>query len=164
MLSEHEDQFGEVSLPHNTSLSEHTTIWQVQGQDLSRNYYQFEWFRILIGMVLLLVSEAIIYGLVLFGSSTSFANHEEDGFYGLFVTMQLFLVLIAVVLFESLLYTGTFVVLMEYHEAMSKFLYRYARLPPGVQHSCLRFCAYFYAVGAVTGLSIYLYQSWRDVD
>ena len=157
MRSEHENEFGEVSPSHDTSLSEHSTILEVQGQNLSRNYYQFEWFRILIGMMLLLVSEVIIYGLVIFGGMDL---REGLGFFEFIIVV--FSVLVAVILFVPLLYTGTFVVLMEYHEAMGKFLYRYARLPPGMQHICLRLCAYFYAVGAVTGLSFCLFKLWLN--
>ena len=87
--------------------------------------------------MLLLVSEVTIFGALDFG--------------GIIRSWLYFLVFAAIGLFISLLYTGIFVILMEYHEAMDKFLYRYARLPPGLQHNCLCFCAYFYAVGAVMG-------------
>ena len=143
MHSEHELESGEVSLPHDASSSEHSALLEDGGQDLSHNYYQFEWFRILIGMMLLMVSEVIIFGLFAFDS----------------VVLLWFSIVtsIAIGLFSLVLYAGIFVFLMEYHEAVGNFLNRYARLRPGLQHFCLRLCAYVYALGVIAVLGWWMF-------
>ena len=148
--SEHEHESGEVSLPHDTSSSEHSAVLEDRGQDLSRDYYQFEWFRILIGMMLVMVSEVITFGLVEFGNVVLLWYNILNS--------------IAIGLLSLLLYTGIFVVLMEYHEAVENFLNRYARLRPGLQHFCLRLCAYVYAlsVPAVLGLWFFGILYWNN--
>ena len=145
--SEHEQEFMELSLPHNTSLSEHSTVLEDQEQDLPHDYYQFEWFRILIGMVLVMVSEVIIIGLVEFGNIVNL-------WFGILTS-------IAIGFFSLLLYAGIFDFLMEYHEAVGNFLNRYARLRPGLQHFCLRLCAYIYALAVITALGWWLYLFGR---
>ena len=109
-----------------------------RGLFLSRGLYRFEWFRVLIGMVLLVVSEFIVYVLV---------------FVRLIPNVVLlwypFLVSMAFGLFLLLLYTSIFVVLMEHHEAIEKILDKHAHLWPGLRHTCLRRFAYFYACGVI---------------
>ena len=143
--SEHELESGEVSLPHDASSSEHSAVLEDGGQDLSRDYYQFEWFRILIGMMLLMVYEVIIFGLVAFENVV--------------LLWPGILSSIAIGLLSLLLYIGIFVLLMEYHEAARNFLNRYARLRPGLQHSCLRLCAYVYALAVIAALAWWMVES-----
>ena len=133
MHSESEHEPGEVSLPHNASSSQHSTVLEDLGQDLPYDYYQFEWFWILIGMILLMVIEAIVIVLDVFGNVVTF--------------WQNVLTFIAIGLFSLLLYIGFFVVLREYHEVVENFFHKYTRMRPGLQHICLRVCAYIYALG-----------------
>ena len=129
--------------PYDTSSAQNSGEVEDRGLEFSTDYYQFEWFRILIGMVLLIVSEIIIYGLV--------------GLEGIIEKWGDLLMPVAIGLLMSLLYIGIFIVLAEFHEAIGKLLHRYARLRPRIQHICLRFCAYCYAVGAVMGFGFYLF-------
>ena len=134
--SEHEP--GESCLPHNTPSSQHSAVLRDRGQDLPHDYYQFEWFRILIGMVLLMVSQLII--------ATLSTLHN-------ILRLWEYLTMFAIGLLWLLLYTAFFVVLMEYHGAVESFLSRYARLRPGLQHFCLRLCAYVYLYSVLAVIS-----------
>lgn len=107
-----------------------------KGLFLSRELYRFEWFRILIGMVLFVFFEVITVFLQFTAGSV-------------IVLWQTILISVAVLLSSSLLYTGMFVVLMEYHEAIENFLDKHAHLLPGLQHTCLRASAYIYACGVI---------------
>ena len=139
--SDHQDEGGDVSMP----LSEHLVVSEDRGQDPPHDYYQFEWFRILVGMVLAMVSEVIIFVLVDFGNIVLF-------------WFQI-LTSIAMGIGLLLLYTGIFVLLMEYHEAVENCFNRYARLRPGLQHACLRLCAYIYALGVIAVLPVWMIET-----
>ena len=142
ILSECQHEHGDVSMPHSASSSEHSAIFKNQNQGSLHDYYQFEWFRILVGMVLLMVSEVILFGLITLGNIVS-------------LWLEI-LASIAIGLLSLLLYAGFFVVLTEYHEAVGNFLNRYARLRPGLQHACLRLCAYIYALGVIAAIALWL--------
>lgn len=133
-----ETEAARVSHPHDTSSTENADQSKDGGPNLSLHYYQFEWFRILIGMVLLMVSDVITHALV---TVTFTANVV-----GLWLNV---LISVAVGLFLLLLYTSIFVVLMEYHEAIERFLDKHAHLRPRLQHTFLRGCAYIYACGII---------------
>lgn len=143
--SEHDPR--EVSLPHNASSSQHSTVLEDLGPDLPRNYYELEWFRILIGLILLMVSEVVVLALVERGDVLGFWDYN--------VTF------VAIGLSSLLLYTGTFVLLTEYHEAVEDFFNKYIRIRPGLQHICLRLCAYIYALGVIAVLGWF---AGRDLD
>lgn len=113
-----------------------------RGLFLSLELYRFEWFRILIGMVLFVVFEVITAVLSVTAGRV-------------IALWWLILSSVAFLLSSSLLYTGTFVVLMEYHEAIEDFLDKHAHLLPGLQHTCLRASAYIYACGVI-GVVAYL--------
>ena len=122
-------------------LRDVSSVWNSIGSKdkglfLSRELYRFEWFRILIGMVLFVVFEVITVVLRFTAGSV-------------IVLWQSILISVAVLLSSSLLYTGMFVVLMEYHEAIENFLDKHAHLLPGLQHTCLRASAYIYACGVI---------------
>ena len=140
--SESEHKPGEASLQQTASPSQHSAVLEDRGQNLPHDYYEFEWFRVLIGMILLMVSEVIIFVLAISGKLLVV-------FY-----WQTILISIAIGLFLSLLYTGAFVVLTEYHEAVENFFNRYIRLRPGVQHACLRLFAYGYASIAIAAVVV----------
>lgn len=143
--SEHQHESGEIPQPHDAPPTEDLTLSQDRGQKLPCDYYQFEWFWILIGMVLLLVSEFIIFFLVMLQN---------------IVTLwPSFLILLGIGLCSSLLYTGIFVVLTEYHEVVEKFLDRYARVRPWLQRICLRVCTYAYACGVLAAVGRILVSS-----
>lgn len=143
--SEHQHESGEIPQPHDAPPTEDLTLSKDRGHNLPCDYYQFEWFWILIGMVLLLVSEFIIFTLVILGD---------------IVTLwPSFLILLGIGLCSSLLYTGIFVVLTEYHEVVEKFLDRYARVRPWLQRICLRVCTYAYACGVLAAVGRILVSS-----
>ena len=141
--SEYGHESGELPQPHSTSSAEDLETIEDRGLDLSSDYYQFEWFWILIGMVLLMVSSVPLYVFALNTDAVS-----------LFLPI---LTSAAIGLCSSLLYTGIFVVLMEYHEAIERFFDRYARLRPRLQRICLRICAYAYACGVLAAFVYTLY-------
>ncbi len=121
--------------PHDTSSMENLVVTEAGRRDLSRDYYRFEWFRILIGMMIVLVSETIIAVLATLGDIvTSWFPILKSVAFGI---ASLFL------------YTGAFVLLGEYHKAMKRAVNKYARLSPGLQRTCLRFCAYAFPCGIV---------------
>ena len=144
--SESEHEPGERFLPHNTPSSQHSAVLKDRGQDLSHYYYQFEWFRILNGMVLLTVSEVTIITL------TTFQNIAR--LWGFIFTS------LAIGLLSLLLFTAFFVVLMEYHGAVENFFSRYARLRPGLQQFCLRLCAYVYVLSVLAVLGWWMLGIW----
>ncbi len=134
-----ENEAARVDQSHVTASNEDSVEREDSGHSAIRNYYQFEWFRILISMVFLIISEVIIYGLTMYGN--------------IVVLWQIFLWMAAIGLVSSILYTGFFVVLMEYNKVMENFVQKYARLPPEPQHICLRVCAYLYACGVIGGIA-----------
>ena len=144
--SEHQHEFGDVSLPHNTSSSEHSAVLKDRGQDLPHDYYQFEWFRILIGMMLLTVSEVTIITLTTFQSIVKLWE---------FILMSL-----AIGLLSLLPYTAFFVFLMEYHGAVESFLNKYARLRPGLYYLGLRLWAYVHVLSVLAVLLLWLLGVW----
>ena len=144
--SNYQDEGGDVSMPP----SEHSAVFEDRGQDPPHDYYQFEWFRLLIGMVLAMVSEVIISVLIL----------VVDGATMIVIFWKIILISVAIGVSSLLLYTGIFVLLMEYHEAIENFLNRYARLRPALQHACLRLCAYIYALGVIAALSVWMIATW----
>ena len=94
--------------------------------------------------MLLMVSEVIILVLALYGNVV--------------LLWQSVLTSIAIGLFSLLLYTGIFVVLTEYHEAVENFFNKYARIRPGLQHLCFRLCAYIYSLGVVAVLGLWVFR------
>ena len=59
--------------------------------------------------------------------------------------------------FAVTVYTGFFVFLTEYHNAVGKFLDRFLFLPHRVQQISLRVLAYSYGVLWVIGLGLFLF-------
>ena len=133
-----ETEAAKVSHPQDTSSAENADQSKDSGPNLSLHYYQFEWFRILIGMMFLMVSDVITHGLVIV---TFTAN---------VVALWLNVIIsVAVGIFLLLLYTSVFVVLMEYREAIEKFLDKHAHSRPRLQHKFLRGFAYVYACSII---------------
>ena len=128
---------------HDTSSMEGLVVTEAGRRDLSRDYYRFEWFWILIGMIFLMVSEIII----------SILARLRD----IVILWRSVLFSVAVGLASLFLYTGVFVLLGEYHEAMERAVEKYARLDPGLQKLCLRFCAYAFLCG-VLGIIAYIFS------
>lgn len=137
-----ENEAAGIVQPQNASSPHNPGVTEDRGPELTLDYYHFEWFRILIGMILVMVSQIIVSVLARLGN----------------IVLLDFSVLtsIGIGLFSSVLYSGFFVVLMEYHEAVGKAVHKHARLHPRWQHKCLRFCAYAYPCGIVGGLAVIL--------
>lgn len=125
--------------PHDT---EHCVATQAQGSVLSYDYYQLEWFWILIGTILLMVSETVIWFLVTFGD------------FAIIILPIPVLISIAIGLVSSMHYIGVFFILMEHHEEIESAIYKYTRLRPGSQNLCLRVCAYAYACGVIVAFAL----------
>ena len=130
---------GDEEETSQSALAENAIPIIDSGLDLSRNYYNFEWFWILLGMMVLNVSAIISLEIFVLARLSS----SIIGFWLPLV------ISISIDIVSFTLYTGLFVVLKEYHEVIEKAVIKYARLPRGLQSFCLRICAYVYAVGVV---------------
>ena len=137
-LLQAENEVVATSRPLITSTAGNTVPVTTCGLDLFRDYYQFEWFWILIGMMVSITSTVIIMTI------SALVNYDQIAS----VSMGA-LTSILFGLGSSMLYAGMFVGLMEYHEAIEKVGIKYARIPLGWQHLCLRCCAYVYAGGVI---------------
>ena len=142
-----ENEAAGIVQPQNASSAHNPGVTEDRGPELTLDYYHFEWFRILIGMILVMVSQIIVSVLTLLGD--------------ILVLLQPVLTSIGIGLVSSVLYTGFFVVLMEYHEAVGKAVHKYTRLHPRSQQKCLRFCAYAYPCSVVVGLALVFYLDWE---
>ena len=135
-------QFGDdasgTSQSDDAALADMSVVTRDKPSTTPHDYYQFEWFWILIGMVLVMVSALIIDGLIFYQNIVS----------------PIVAIRVALGLLSLLIYTSTFVILTEYHEPMERFLDKYARIGPGLQQGCLRFCTFLYALGLI-GVTIY---------
>ena len=131
---------------YSTSSAEDLATVEPPESNVDRDYYQFEWFWILIGMIVLMISIVVLVVLAYMGNIVVFAFS--------------ILLSLAIGLGSTTLYTGIFVVLMEYHEAIGKAVHRYARLQPELQRTCLRVFAYAYACGVVAVVAVlFVYSS-----
>ena len=142
--SEHGQETREASQSHNTAPVENLAVVEDRRPGLSPDYYRFEWFRILIGMMLLMVSTVIIRVLVTF----------ED----ILWLWPLILISLAFILGSSLFYTHIFVILMEYHGPIGRYLNRHAHLRPRLQSNCLRICTYTYACGVLAAFAYLIFN------
>lgn len=108
--------------------------------DLSRDYYKFRWFLILIVMMVIMISINIAITIYLFLCT----NHIIESWESVLLTTAFGLVALTI-------YAGMFVVLMEYHEKIEEAGTKYFGLRPRTQRTCLRVCTGVYAVGVVIG-------------
>lgn len=122
----------------------------------SAEVYRLAWFSALVITLLLLICEVIVFLLInqTFLSTGSYNIYQGLGFQGLaFYTAMACIMIWA----EVTLFTGFFVFLTEYHNAVGKFLDRFLFLRRGVQPMCLRVVVYLYHVTWITGVTYYLY-------
>ena len=108
-----------ASQPNDTSSIENLVVTEAGHRDLSRDYYRFKWFWTLIGMILLMVSKIIL--LVL------------GRLWAIVILWKSILVSVTAGLVSSVFFAGVFVLLGEYHEAMTRAVAKYVRLRPGLQ-------------------------------
>ena len=101
-----------------------------------RDYYRFEWFRILVAFIT----------LAIFGTGISPATVLGN----IVKKFGLILKEIAGGLLTLCAYTCFFLVLSRYHNKISRLLERYLLLPPGAQKVSLRICTYLYAGAFLT--------------
>lgn len=149
--SEHQNEPEEVSWPHDTPPTEDLKLSNDGGPNLPCDYYQFEWFCILIGMVFLMISEIMIFVLAVY--------HEIIGSSEEIKWLNI-IILGGIGLLPPLLYTGAFVLLMEYHETIGNLLDRFACVPfrPWLQRIGLRIFAYGYVCVILAGYGYLLYH------
>ena len=134
-----EDEAARSPQPQDPPSLENLVVTEARRHLLSRDYYRFEWFRILIGMIILLVSEIIISVLVRLGDIVTLWQSVFNS--------------VAIGLASLFLYTGFFVLLGEHHEAMKRAVEKYARLSPRLQRTCLRFCAYAFSCSVIAAVA-----------
>ena len=131
------------SQPHGTSSFEESFRTENQGPPLSLDYYhQSEWFSGPIWVILTITCDVTILFLFTFES--------------IVLQGKPILSVAAIGLVSSFIYTGTFVVLAQYHEAIEKFLHTYTHLDPILQRMCLHLFTYA-AFGGTNTASMFLY-------
>ena len=138
------------SLQPNSNSPETLLATENQRIGIFRDYYQCEWFWILIGMMLLLISEIILSVISEFGS-----------FVALFIPV---LVSITIGLVSSILYIAIFVFLAEHHEVLERLIKTYTHISPRWQKSGLRLFAYIYPCGVIVGNTIAYIAYYRSLQ
>lgn len=127
-----------------------------QESETPHDYYGFEWFGILIGMIIITTSQIIISVIIQLSywlkdqSRSSVAGAE---FY--------YMVPIQMCVFDLEMvfaYTLVFVLLTQYHQELGSFLRIYIRVPSGIQKSALRTMAYAYPCAV---FAILLVKAWK---
>ena len=110
----------------------------------SQEVYRLEWFSVLVVILLLYICEFVLFSLI----ADAHPDSSPYSFLGL-----IFAVVTACGLIGSCVtfYTGFFVFLTEYHNAVGKFLNRFLFLPRRTQQKCLRVVAFSYGVLWITG-------------
>lgn len=121
-------QAGEIHQPQIIVSTEDQMTAKERTPDFG--YYHFEWFWILIAMILSLVCGTIIYLLVTFGNIIS--------------SLARMFAVLGVGTAAVFIYTGSFVLLTKYHEVLGKAIARYTHIRRHLQRICLRICAYLY--------------------
>ena len=124
------------SLPPNCRSPETLLATENPRIGISRDYYQCEWFRILIGMMLLLISTIILP--VIFLSGRSVVDLYEPALFSIIIG-----------LFSSIFYIAIFVFLEEHHEGLERLFNTCIHTSPRSQKICLRLFAYVYPCGVL---------------
>ena len=107
------------------------------------NYNQYEWFHVLIAMVLLLVVELAIYVIVL-----------QVNFFDAFYWITVY---IAFILAATFVFAGFFVVMSDLNRLAGHLLERFLKIPRLPQRKILRFMTFcFFGVIVVLGGSLFL--------
>ena len=129
----------------------------------SEEVYRLAWFSVLVITLLLLICDVIVFLLInqIFMSAALYTSFQGLSFQGLaFNTAMAYLAICSAVI----LYTGTFVFLTEYHNAVGNFLKRFLFLQRDVQRMCLRVASYLYCVCCIGLVTFFLVISLVSVD
>ena len=132
------DEGGETPEPQVGAVSGGQTA---EAQEAARDYYQFEWFWIMVFMLLLMTSEVIIRVLLYQGNLVT-------SWYIIVISTPLISVL-------TLCSSGVFVLLGRYHHAVYSFMAKYTHLKQKPQQTLLRWTIYLFSLAAL-GLIIYI--------
>ena len=121
----------------------------------SQEVFRLEWFSVLVFMLLLSICELIIFVLTIEATPRLF-DMQDMQFNGAGPDFLSLLIMAAtaggVIWLNVIVYTGFFVFLTEYHNAIGKFLDQFLFLPRHVQRASLRALTYSYGVLGVIGL------------
>ena len=120
----------------------------------SEEVYRLEWFSALVVMLLLFLCELIVFLLVF--QTTPGLIQTGYNFQGLVLQTAMGC---SMIWSGVIFYTGIFVFLTEYHNAVGKFLDRFLFLRGRVQPMCLRVVAYSYCVSSLLAVAFFLYPS-----
>ena len=107
-----------------------------------QHYYQFEWFRILIGQMLLASSFVVLMMIYFLGATRG----KVMGYWSIILRT------VSIELIFLLFYIVTFVVLTHYHGHLGKFGERWTGISRPTQRKWLRISAYLYIVGVMFAL------------
>lgn len=126
--------------PNESAHVENSAMPSDQHMALIPDYYRYEWFRILIGLIIVMASEIIITVLVRISPDLSISlttGRVVDSVISIY--QMAFFALEAI-----LLYTVIFVTLRQHHRSLGAFFRNYCKLSYPVQRGSLRFLAYAY--------------------
>ncbi|KAI9718434.1 MAG: hypothetical protein M1812_004155 [Candelaria pacifica] len=132
VASSTETQAAEVTLQDTTPLGDNLRATREQ----TLNYYQLEWFWLLIFMMFFLLSNITMFVIVSWAASS--------GQYSTMYAIEVSLKGAAIGTFFLIVYACIFVLLEEFHEPLEKAVETYARLSRQLQRRLLRVCAYAY--------------------
>ena len=149
---------GRLIIPQDPGQSL-TKVLEPSGNQRSgtpHDYYQFEWFGVLIGMIIITTGQIIVSIIIQLSywlkdqSRSSVAGAE---FY--------YMVQIQMCVFDLEMvfaYTLAFVLLTQHHQELGSFLRTYTRIPSGIQRSALRLMAY---VSPCAVFAILFVKAWK---
>ena len=109
------------------------------------DYYRFEWFRILIALILLVTSQIIISILTLSGNVVTFVVPIVS--------------MVAVGALATFCFVITFIGLQRCQTPMEALLQRYFGLRPTLLQSTLRVFAYIYPIGVIIALTFLYHET-----
>ena len=127
----------------------------------SQEVYRLEWFAVLVFMLLLSISELIIFVLLTVEVGGSGRANETvngpDGLTSIFSGSMTALIACPIIWTSVTLYTAFLICLTEYHKAVGNNLDRFMFIPRRVQHMSIRVIAYMYGLLCLIGLAASLY-------
>ena len=138
--------------PHDLFLADNTGSIS-HSQEVSR----LEWFSVLVVVLLLSICVLIIFGLFIEANPQLLDTGYDS--WDVFDLLIFASTTCSAMWFTVTVYTGCFVFLTEYHNAVGKFLDRFLFLPHRVQQMSLRVLTYSFGVLWVIGLGSFLFYT-----
>ena len=141
----------DATSPHDLLLADNTG-----STSHSQEVFRLEWFSVLAIMLLLSICELIISVLIMLTNPRSI-DPLRPAAQDVELIWQVAVIACSMIWCTLTVYTGFFVFLTEYHNAVGELLDRVLFLPHRVQQMSLRVVAYSYGVLWITGLGGFLF-------